>query len=121
MGTINEAFPKKSGHSIRVNDRVTEICNKTGLPFSNIVETCLAHFASMDDDDRVQFLVDYDPDKLNADQLKEPGFDYAERAIGLAKKNLGTKSFERTSIKVLLALGLALLVGVLLFNKKGSS
>lgn len=104
----------KSLHSIRVNHRLIDICEKTGLPLSNIIESCLVYFATLNDRDRIKFLVNNDPYKIDYSSFVEPSFNYADRAIAEAKQQLGSnKSLSRISVKALIALGLVLLASML--------
>ena len=118
MSTINSQFRDRSVHSIRINDKLVDICKDTGLPLSQIVENCLTNFATMSDDDRIQFLVEADPDKVESSRLKTPSYNFAEKAIEKAKQHLGDKPTERTSNKLLIAIGLVLLAAVLLLSNK---
>lgn len=118
MPTINAQFQDRSVHSIRINDKLVDICKDTGLPLSQIVETCLTNFAIMSDDDRINLLVDNDPDKIESSRLQPPGFNFAIKAIEKAKEHLGDKSTERTSNKLLITIGLVLLAAVLLLSNK---
>lgn len=118
MASISEVHPKKSLQSVRVNDALVEICKDTGIPFTNIVEACLAKFSTMNDEDRIKFLVENDPAKVESSKIIKPSFDYAERAIEKAKENLGNKYNDRTSIKLLLAIGLVMLLSLFIPKKE---
>lgn len=113
MESINGMFPEKSVHSIRINTKLVETTKKTGIPLSNVIETCLSHFATLSDEQRIQFLVDNDTDKVEVDKINEP-YNYAEVAIKKAKESLGNKYTDRTSTKFLIAIGLMLLLAFLL-------
>lgn len=108
----------RSLHSIRIHERLVDICNKTGLPLNNIVESCLVKFTTLNDEERIQFLVNNDPDKVDFSSLKDPEFNYADRAINEAKQQLGNKSLGRMSVKALIAIGLFILAGIFLAAKK---
>lgn len=104
----------KSLHSIRIYDKLSNICINTGLPLNSIVESCLVNFATLSDEDRIQFLVKNDPDKVDLSSLKEPEFNYADRAIDEAKQQIGNKPLGRMSVKALIAIGLMILAGIFL-------
>ncbi|WP_366923889.1 hypothetical protein MFMK1_000808 [Metallumcola ferriviriculae] len=112
MQTIQENFKARSTYSIRLNDKLAEIAQKTGLPLSNVIEICLANFATLNDDEKIQFIAENDPGKINASELKEPTFNYADEAVCKAKDSLGDKA-SKMSNKILIAIGLALLAAFL--------
>lgn len=117
MVTINEKFREKSVHSIRINDKLVEITKKTGLPLSNIIESCLINFLSLDDDDKIRLLAENNSDKVDVSQILEPKYDFAKEAIKTAKQTIGNKQSDRTSDKILIAIGLTLLAALLLTGK----
>ena len=108
MAEISEDFPVRTIQSIRINDRLIDICKKTGLPLSTIVESGLIHFGTMSDKDRIDYLNKYNSDKIHSIELMEPQFNIAEEAVNKAKESLG-KQAKGTSTKMLLAIGLGLL------------
>ncbi len=112
MATINEEFKLKSSHTIRVNDQLIKICEETGLSLSQIVENSLVNYCTFDDEQKIKFLVDNDPDKVEASELKRPKFNYAERAKDVALQEVGNKPLGRSSEKILIAIGLALLAAL---------
>jgi hypothetical protein len=109
MSSINEEFLDRSVHSVRINDHLIECAKKTGIPISNIIEAGLPHFVTLSDEERIKYLVENDPDKVDPSQIQEPRYNYAEKAIEKAKESLGTKSTSKTSNKFLIAVGLVLL------------
>lgn len=117
MASLNEQFPERSVHSVRINDYLVDCAKKTGIPISNIFEAGLTNFLTLSDEKRIQFLVENDPDKVEQVQITEPQFNYAEKAIEKAKESLGTKYTNRTSTKFLIAVGLVLLLALFLSNK----
>jgi len=108
----------KSIHSVRLDERLVKLCNETGLPLNNIIETCLVYFATLKDEERIKFLAKNDPDKLDYSNTKKPGFDYANKAIQVAKQELGDKPLGRISMKALIAIGLTLLAVMFLASNK---
>ncbi|SDH43018.1 hypothetical protein [Desulfosporosinus hippei] len=118
MASVNEQYPLRSVHSVRLNDHLVECAKETGIPISNIIESCLTNFVTLSDEDRIQLLVNNDPDKVEAEQVIKPKYNYADRAIEKAKESLGNKYSNRTSTKLLIALGLMLLVAF--FSKNDS-
>lgn len=118
MASLNEQYPVRSVHSVRLNDHLVECAKETGIPISNIIESCLTNFATLNDEERIRLLVNNDPDKVEKEQVIMPQYNYAERAIKKAKEDLGNKYSNRTSTKLLIALGLMLLVAF--FSKKES-
>ncbi|MCB8817397.1 hypothetical protein [Desulfosporosinus shakirovi] len=118
MASLNEQYPVRSVHSVRLNDHLIECAKETGIPISNIIESCLTNFVTLSDEERMQLLVNSDPDKVEAEQVKKPKFNYADRAIEKAKESLGNKYSNRTSTKLLIALGLMLMVAVFFSNKE---
>ena len=118
MQTISEKYPENSGHSIRINKHLIQMCNSTGLPLSNIIESCLVNFCKMSDENRIKFLVENNIEKVDSSCLIEPKFNYAERATYIAKQNLGNKSTGKTSMKFVIAVGLALLVALFVSEGK---
>jgi len=103
-------FQKRSGHSIRVYERLVKICTDTGLPLNGIIESLLIYFAKLDDHERIKLLVENDPEKVNFSLFKDPKENYAEKATTLAKEQLGNRSLSRISSKSLIAIGLGLLL-----------
>ena len=108
----------RTTHSIRIFHRLVEICEHTGLPLSNIIESCLVHFAALNDQDRIKFLVENDPDKADVSSFSYPEFNYADKAQNVAREHFGDKPLGRISTKALIAIGLAILVGLFFSFKK---
>lgn len=113
MPTINEAYTAKDTRGIRINQKLIELCNKTGLSPNSIMESCLVYFATLDDDKRIQFLAKYDPDKIDVSKIIEPEENtIRDRAITAARANLG-RTPSRTSEKLLITVGLTLLGSII--------
>jgi hypothetical protein len=110
MAAINKAYTAKNTRGMRLNQKLLDICGNTGISTNSIVESCLVHFATLDDDQRIKFLAENDPDKVDASKIVEPSTENTikDRAIHAAQENLG-KTPSRTSEKLLVAIGLALL------------
>ncbi len=117
MASINETFIDRSVHSIRINDQLVKVAKNTGIPLSGVVESCLTHYACLDDEHKIRFLIENDPDKVDEKKINEPEFNYADEAISKAKEELGNKNTKRTSNKLLIALGLTLILAFF-FRKK---
>lgn len=113
MASINEKYQSRSVYSIRVNEELVETARQTGIPLSNLIETCLTYFVTLSDEERIRFLVKNDPDRVSASEIKKPQYNYADRAIETAKQKIGSKHSDRTSNKLLIALGLTLLLAIL--------
>lgn len=116
MAKISEDFPERSVQSFRINDRLLEICKQTGIPLSTIVENSLVNFSLLNDNQRIQFLYEYNPDKVESDRMIVPQINIAEVATAKATESLG-KQAKGTSTKMLLAIGLGILAA--LFVTKG--
>lgn len=108
MVSISEDYKSRSIQSVRVNDKLTDICKQTGIPLSNVVESCLVHFATLKDEERLELLNTYTTDKVDSQAIVEPALNIAEQAVTTAKESLGKKA-DGTSTKMLLAIGLGIL------------
>jgi predicted PurR-regulated permease PerM len=118
MVSIDELYPEKTLHSIRINDKLVEVAKNTGIPFSNIVETCLTNFSTLNDQQRINFLVNNDPSKVDESRIIQPEFNYADEAVKKAKESLGNKFNNRTSLKLLITMGLVLLLSLFMSKKE---
>lgn len=107
----NKDYPKHV-QSVRIYKRLSELCDETGLNLSYIIEACLINFFRLKDDEQVKLLVDNDPNVADLSELRSP-MRIADEAKARAEEQLGPLA-KRTSLKVLLVIGLGLLLTFLL-------
>lgn len=117
MAFLNEDHPNKISQSVSINEKLVDVCKQTGLPISQIVESCLIQFARMDDAARVSLLAENDANKVSTSAIVTPEFDYAKRAVKEAKNQVGKHAFNM-STKALIAIGIALLAAVFFMSNK---
>lgn len=117
MALLNEDYPNKTSQSVSINEKVVDVCKQTGLPISQIVESCLIQFARMDDATRFNLLAENDANKVNTSDIVTPGFNYAEKAVKEAKNQVG-KLAMGMSTKALIAIGIALLAAIFFMSNK---
>jgi hypothetical protein len=118
MGILSEDHQGRFQTSIRINEKVAEVCKDTGLHMNNIVENALVHFCRLNDEEKIKLLVENNPDKIETSELLVPNFNFADRALEAAQQKLGKSINSIRSTKILIMLGLSIVLLLLLGKKK---
>lgn len=117
MESISDFDTTRTVQSVRLNQYLSNICRETGVPLAQIIEACLGYFCTLADEDKVKFLMEYDPDKLAITRIRKTQ-NIAILATEKAKQELGSQASNMPN-KALLSVGLVLLgaLGIMAITK----